>query len=331
MGVSKLTLNDKIIMYLEIEGGYRRKHWLGRIISSVGEELGQLAFELEGGRLALNVGSDELVINAFNAVETHGSIWLNTQPYATYAVQKTGEIEVKDVDGVAVLVLLKDSFRRRRKWACRQGFTLAQADRYAAWGDLLISRHGIISSIVDFCSWVVPVCSGRYPLLSAEDEKNVQCMPRSEQLLIIALSARYLCIRPHFQSTTSDNDLVNVASFVRDENTGVFNINPDVFPARPEEKYKFNSPWAIGSIAIISTIYFIVLLFWDFPDEFSCRTHIVAPVLMYFLANGVPLAWLLINLMMEPIADNPKDERRLYAKVHAFSERNHNENNHHAP
>jgi len=29
-----------------------------------------------------------------------------------------------------------------------------------------------------------------------------------------------------------------------------------------------------------------------------------------FLVNGVPLAWLLIHLMMEPIADNPKEERR---------------------
>lgn len=180
---------------------------------------------------------------------------------------------------------------------------------------------------MDFCHWVVPVCDGRYPLLSAGDEENVQRMPRSAQLLIIALAARYLCIQPHFQSTTSDNDLVNVVSFVRDENTGAFTINPDVFPVRPEEKYIFNSPWAIGSIAIISAIYFIVLLFWDFPDEFSYRTHIVGPVIMYFLANGVPLAWLLINLMMEPIAENPKEERRLYAKVHAFSELNRNENN----
>lgn len=115
-------------MYLEIEGGYRRKHWQGRIISFAGAELGQLVFELAEGRLALTAGSDELVIKAFNAAETHGSICLNSQPYATYTVQKTGEIEVRDADGVAVLVLLKDSFRRRRKWAYRQGFTLSQAD-----------------------------------------------------------------------------------------------------------------------------------------------------------------------------------------------------------
>ena len=118
-------------MYLEIEGGYRRKHWRGRIISSAGAELGQLAFELEGGRLALTSGSDELVIKAFNAAETHGSICLNTQPYASYAVQKTGEIEVTDSDGVTVLVLLKDSFGRRRKWAYRQGGTLSQAVRHS--------------------------------------------------------------------------------------------------------------------------------------------------------------------------------------------------------
>lgn len=316
-----------MFMYLEIEGGYRRKHWRGRIISSAGAELGQLAFELAGGRLALTAGSDELVIKAFNAAETHGAICLNSQPYAGYTVQKTGEIEVTDSDGVTVLVLLKDSFGRRRKWAYRQGGTLSQAEKYAAWGDLLISRHGIITSIVDFCHWIVPECSGRYPLLSAEDEKIVQRMPRSEQLLIIALAARYLCIQPHFQSTTSDNDLVNVASFVRDEKTGAFNINPDVFPARPEEKYIFNYPWAIGSIVIISIMYFIVLLFWDFPAEFTFRTHIAGPVIMFFLVNGVPLAWLLIHLMMEPIADNPKEERRLYEMVRAFSERNHNENN----
>lgn len=108
-------------MYLEIEGGYRRKHWRGRIISSAGAELGQLAFELAGGRLALTAGSDELVLRAFCEAETHGSIYLNSQPYATYTVQKTGEIEVTDSDGVTVLVLLKDSFGRRRKWAYRQG------------------------------------------------------------------------------------------------------------------------------------------------------------------------------------------------------------------
>lgn len=61
----------------------------------------------------------------------------------------------------------------------------------------------------------------------------------------------------------------------------------------------------------------------DFYNNIRYRT----PYEYLFLVNGVPLAWLLIHLMMEPIADNPKEERRLYEMVRAFSERNHNVKN----
>ena len=78
--------------------------------------------------------------------------------------------------------------------------------------------------------------------------------------------------------------------------------------------------WNMGH-AVWAGVYFLA------PAEFTFRTHIAGPVIMFFLVNGVPLAWLLIHLMMEPIADNPKEESRLYEMVRAFSERNHNVNN----
>lgn len=135
----------------------------------------------------------------------------------------------------------------------------------------------------------------------------------------IALAARYLCILPHYASTTSDADLVNVPSYVKDEKTGGFSIHPDVFPARPAEKFILSHPWSSGALVIISTIYFIVLLCWDFPDEFSFRSHIFAPVITFFMVNGVPLGWLLLDLLPEPVVDNQKEESRLYEKVHALS------------
>lgn len=305
-------------MHIQIKRKTFEKNWKGTIFTAQAEVFGHASFDYNTKRFKVTRGKDELIIDKYGAHETQGQLYYNGESCGKINIDAMGEIMITDTSNKTILLFTRDSFRRRKKWAYRQGFSLSQANMYAAWGGLLISQHSIVSSIVSYGNWILPTYEDRYPLLSKTDEANIASVAAFEQLLISAVACHYLNIKPFHQPTVPDTDLLEVPTFVKNEEKGILSINPDAFPSRKAEKFILNYPWETCSIIALSTIYFIVLLFWDFPETFTFRTHIVAPVMTFLLMNGIPGSILLIQLLTEPYFDSQKDEIRLYKKVHSI-------------
>ena len=108
-------------------------------------------------------------------------------------------------------------------------------------GGILITRDIIISSIVAYGNWILPICEGCYPLFSKQDEQNVFTLDVFEQLIIIAVACHYLKVLPFYQPTVSAEELLDVKSFIKDEETGVLSINPSILPPRKAESFLLKS------------------------------------------------------------------------------------------
>lgn len=135
-------------MHLEIIGTYRSKHWRGNILTATGQRYGLAAYDEASDTLTVSTPSDTLAFGGIGATEHQGEILFNQQVLGTYKAQESGELEVLDASGHPMLLLLRDSSRRRTTWAYRQGLSASQSHAYALWGDLLITRGSIYSSIM---------------------------------------------------------------------------------------------------------------------------------------------------------------------------------------
>lgn len=150
-------------MHLEIIGTYRSKHWRGNILTATGQRYGLAAYDEATDTLTVSTSSDTLAFGGIGATEHQGELLFNQQVLGTYKAQKSGELEVLDASGHPMLLLLQDSSRRRTTWAYRQGLSASQSHAYALWGDLLITRGSIYSSIMRRHHWLIPPPMGTIP------------------------------------------------------------------------------------------------------------------------------------------------------------------------
>ena len=223
-----------------------------------------------------------------------------------------------DANGHPMLLLLRDSSRRRTTWAYRQGLSASQSHAYALWGDLLITRGSIYSSIMRRHHWLIPPTDGLYPLLSGVDEKILLARPTEEQLMVIALAARYLCFMPAYNGATlNDSDLQNIKSYAIDEQTGLPSVDPDIFPPRPHEKFFLEAPVAKCAFVVITIIYFIALLLWDFPEGYPLSRKIPGAAIMFFLVNGIPLGWIVLMKTGNSLvnSESARNEKRIHHAI----------------
>ena len=159
--------------------------------------------------------------------------------------------------------------------------------------------------------WLIPTISGHYPLLSEEDEKTCLAMPKEEQFLSIALAARYLCFMPAYNGATlNDSDLQNIKSYAIDEQTGLPCVDPDIFPPRPHEKFFLEAPVAKCAFVVITIIYFIALLLWDFPENYPLSRKILSAAIMFFLVNGIPLGWIVLMKTGNSLVNSERPEKK---------------------
>ena len=305
-------------MHLEIIGTYRSKHWRGNIIATSGQRYGLAAYDEATDTLTVSTSSDTLAFGGIGATEHQGEVLFNQQVLGTYKAQESGELEVLDASGHPMLLLLRDSSRRRTTWAYRQGLSASQSHAYALWGDLLITRGSIYSSIMRRHHWLIPPTDGLYPLLSGVDEKLLLARPTEEQLMVIALAARYLCFIPGFNAANlDDSDLQDIQSYVVDEQTGLPCVDPDIFPPRPHEKFFLEAPVAKCAFVFMTIIYFIALLLWDFPEGYPLSRKIPGAAIMFFLVNGIPLGWIVLMKTGNSLvnSESARNEKRIHQAI----------------
>ena len=313
-------------MHLEIIGTYRSEHWRGNIIATSGQRYGLAAYDEATDTLTVSTDSESLVFGGIGATEYQGEILFNQQILGTYKAKKSGELEVLDANGHPMLLLLRDSSRRRTTWAYRQGLSASQSHAYALWGDLLITRGSIYSSIMRRHHWLIPTISGHYPLLSEEDEKTCLAMPKEEQFLSIALAARYLCFMPAYNGATlNDSDLQNIKSYAIDEQTGLPCVDPDIFPPRPHEKFFLEAPVAKCAFVLMTIIYFIALLLWDFPEGYPLSRKIPGAAIMFFLVNGIPLGWIVLMKTGNSLvnSESARNEKQIHQAICRMMQQRH--------
>lgn len=305
-------------MLLEIIGTYRSEHWRGNIIATSGQRYGLAAYDEATDTLTVSTSSDTLAFGGMGATEHQGELLFNQQVLGTYKAQESGELEVVDASGHPMLLLLRDSSRRRTTWAYRQGLSASQSHAYALWGDLLITRGSIYSSIMRRHHWLIPPTDGLYPLLSGVDEKVLLARPTEEQLMVIALAARYLCFMPAYNGATlNDSDLQNIKSYAIDEQTGLPSVDPDIFPPRPHEKFFLEAPVAKCAFVLMTVIYFIALLLWDFPEGYPLSRKIPGAAIMFFLVNGIPLGWIVLMKTGNSLvnSESARKEKRIHHAI----------------
>lgn len=313
-------------MLLEIIGTYRSEHWRGNIIATSGQRYGLAAYDEATDTLTVSTSSDTLAFGGMGATEHQGELLFNQQVLGTYKAQESGELEVVDASGHPMLLLLRDSSRRRTTWAYRQGLSASQSHAYALWGDLLITRGSIYSSIMRRHHWLIPPTDGLYPLLSGVDEKVLLARPTEEQLMVIALAARYLCFMPAYNGATlNDSDLQNIKSYAIDEQTGLPSVDPDIFPPRPHEKFFLEAPVAKCAFVVITIIYFIALLLWDFPEGYPLSRKIPGAAIMFFLVNGIPLGWIVLMKTGNSLvnSESARNEKRIHHAICRMMQQRH--------
>lgn len=295
--------------------------WHGVITSSDSEVFGYASFKESSRQLKITCGSEELIVDNYGAFDSHSLIYYKGLQYGVFLRNQKGEIKVVDSSKKNIMLFTNDSFKRRKKWAYRQGFSLSQSNKYAEWGGILITRDIIISSIVAYGNWILPICEGCYPLFSKQDEQNVFTLDVFEQLIIIAVACHYLKVLPFYQPTISEEDLLDVKSFIKDEETGVLSINPSILPPRNAESFLLKYPYEISAIIVISIIYLFILCFWNFPETFTIRSYIIEPVMTFLLMNGIPGMSIFLQIVIVPYGDSEKDERLLYKKIKSILHR----------
>lgn len=279
-------------MYIKILGGLKNK-FRGIVYTDDDKEYAHISYSKDNKTIELNDNDDRLS-SVISGCPGKYYFYYNDDIIAAYVQKKYGAMEIFDLNDNLIWVLSRDSYSRRLKWCYRQGYSLSESHKYAAWGDIIYSGKCAISSIIPWNHWILQD-DGRYPLMSKNDEINLLKLPKFEQFAIIVLCSRYLCcINTGISSfcSVSARDLVNVDSYTVNAN-GVC-LNPDCFAPRKAEKFMLNYPLATVAFFVISILHAMIFFSWSFTSELNLIKKTTLFLFTYIFANGIPLGWIML-------------------------------------
>lgn len=175
-----------------LQGGYSQ--WSATLFSDEDRPCGTASYsEKPSPELLIRLDSNELRINLAQGsfFDGGGPILYNGKRMGNWTGKIPGIFSITDMRRITVMQLKIDDWKRRFKWAYRNGVSWKQAWQYASWGYLLIGKNYVLASVINpNFGWQYGASSNPF---NQDDDQTVQGLPPQEQLMILFVVLRRLC------------------------------------------------------------------------------------------------------------------------------------------
>ena len=175
-----------------LQGGYSK--WSATLLSDEDRACGMASYsEKPSSELLIRLHSNELRVNITQGsfFDGGGPIFYNGKQIGNWFGKIPGIFSINDMRRITIVQLKIDDWKRRFKWAYRNGVSWKQAWQYASWGYLLIGKNYALASVINpNFGWQYGASSNPF---NEDDAQIVRALPPQEQLTILFVVLRRLC------------------------------------------------------------------------------------------------------------------------------------------
>lgn len=133
-----------------LQGGYSK--WSATLLSDEDRACGMASYsEKPSSELLIRLHSNELRVNITQGsfFDGGGPIFYNGKQIGNWFGKIPGIFSINDMRRITIVQLKIDDWKRRFKWAYRNGVSWKQAWQYASWGYLLIGKNYALASVIN--------------------------------------------------------------------------------------------------------------------------------------------------------------------------------------